>query len=153
MRRSRDQGGQVAGVEAVPFGILVFVGLVLAVVNAWGVVNARSVADSAAREYLRVYTQAPSRAAGLAQGGAAARRVLAGHDLRGPVRIEEPAEFAPCAVTQVVVRIEVPAVRVPFLGGLGRTEVSARQRGRMDPYRVRSAGDAASLDGTVCDGS
>ncbi|MGV3758684.1 MAG: hypothetical protein ACO1PW_03960 [Actinomycetota bacterium] len=49
----RGDRGQVAGIEAIPFGLLIFVlgGLLLA--NAWAVVDAKLATDAAAREAVR----------------------------------------------------------------------------------------------------
>ena len=93
----RHDRGQVAGIEAVPFGIAVFVGLTLVIVNGWAQINARGVADSMAREYLRAYTQSTSAAAARAAGDRAVERVVAAHQLGGTkVSVEAPTVFAPC---------------------------------------------------------
>ena len=153
MRRSarRDDRGQVAGIEAVPFGIAVFVGLTLVIVNGWAQINARGVADSMAREYLRAYTQSTSATEAHAAGDRAVSRVAAAHRLGDTtVSVEPPTVFAPCAKAEVTVRLEIPAVRIPFIGTLGSAEVSAVGRDRIDAYRVLDGG--GSLAGSDCDG-
>lgn len=152
MNRAFRQGehGQVAGIEAVPFGIAIFVGLTLVIVNGWAQLNARGVADSIAREYLRAYTQSDSAGAALAAGDRAVARVVAAHQLGATkVSVEPPTVFAPCAKAQVTVRLEIPAVRVPFIGTLGSAEVSAVGNDRIDAYRVLEGG--GTLAGTDCD--
>ncbi len=49
-----------AGLEAVLFGVLVFVLGTMLVVNAWAVVDAKLAATSAAREAARSYVEAPT---------------------------------------------------------------------------------------------
>src|SRR5690606_2186473 len=44
----RGERGQVAGIEALPFGLLIFVAGTLLVVNIWGVVDTKFAADTAA---------------------------------------------------------------------------------------------------------
>src|SRR5207248_1263005 len=59
----RDERGQIGGIEAVAFGVLVFVLGLLIVVNAWGVVDAKVAAAAAAHDAARAYVEAPSREA------------------------------------------------------------------------------------------
>ena len=51
----RDDRGVVGGVEAIPFGLLLFVAGTLLVANAWAVIDAKMAATSAAREAARTY--------------------------------------------------------------------------------------------------
>lgn len=133
----RGERGQAAGVEALPFGVLVFVTGTLIAVSAWGVLTARGVADAAAREYLRAYTRAPS-----AEQARAAGRRLAGEvfSARGvdPARVtmEEPTVFQACAPATVRVRVVVPLIRAPFIGALSETAVEVERTDRVDAYRV-----------------
>lgn len=151
LRPRRDDRGQVAGIEAVPFGIAVFVGLTLVIVNGWAQINARGVADSMAREYLRAYTQSTSSAAAHAAGDRAVARVVAAHQLGATrVSVDAPTVFAPCDKAEVTVALEIPAVRIPFIGTLGSAEVRAVQRDRIDAYRILEGG--GTLAGSDCDG-
>ncbi len=72
--RLRGDAGQVAGIEAVPFGLLVLTVGVLLVAHTWAVVDAKFVTTAAAREAARAYVEAPLP--GLAEASAmeAARR-------------------------------------------------------------------------------
>ena len=63
-RRGRGEAGQVGGIEAVPFGLLVLVVGVLLLAHAWAVVDAKFVTTSAAREATRAFVEAPSEAQG-----------------------------------------------------------------------------------------
>ena len=73
MRRCRGDRGQVGGVEALPFGVLVFVVGVLLVVNLWAIVDAKVAATSAAREAARAYVEAADGAEAEGDAIAAAR--------------------------------------------------------------------------------
>jgi hypothetical protein len=55
---SRDDRGQVGGIEALPFGLLVFVVGSLLVANAWAVIDAKIAVDAAARQAARAYAEA-----------------------------------------------------------------------------------------------
>lgn len=135
MRRS--ERAQMAGIESIPFGILVFVAGTLLIVNAWATVTTRTTATSIAREYLRAYTNAPSQPEAIEAGDRAARAVAAAHDIDSTqLRIERPVIWEPCGVAVVAVTITVPEIRAPFLGGFGSTEVRVQHRDRLDPYRV-----------------
>jgi hypothetical protein len=70
MTRGRNDRGQVAGVETLALGVLVFVAGLLIATNAWSVLTTRQIADSIAREYIRTYSEQPTRDAALS----AARR-------------------------------------------------------------------------------
>lgn len=138
---SRGERGQLAGIETVPLGILVFVAGTLLVVNAWAVVTNRTTANSIAREYLRAYTNAPDRTEGLAAGARVARTVATAHDLPAErVRLVVPDEWGPCVVATVAVTISVPEVRAPFLGGFGTTEVTVVHHDRISGHRAERTG-------------
>ncbi|MGZ4694068.1 MAG: hypothetical protein ACXWA3_10620, partial [Acidimicrobiales bacterium] len=51
----RDDRGQLAGIEVLPFGVLVFVVGALLITNAWAVVDAKIAVDAASREAVRTY--------------------------------------------------------------------------------------------------
>ena len=103
-----------------------------------------SPSSSAAREAARTYVEADSADEGVEDGSAAAREAMANHGRRAPVEVtfDEPADFTRCA--QVVARVsyEVPAVPLPWIGGLGTTTVSARHSERIDPFRDGIPGEA-----------
>ena len=68
----RDDHGQVAGIEVLPFGLLTFVVGMLLVANAWGVVDAKMATTSAAREAVRAYVEASDADAAVAAADEAA---------------------------------------------------------------------------------
>jgi hypothetical protein len=142
---ARDEAGQVGGLEAVVFGVLVFVVGTLLVANAWGVVDAKLAAGAAAREAARAYVEAPS---GRAAGGLA--RQAAADSIAGQGR--EPArmdirvlsgQFVRCSRVTIEVRYPVPVVSLPWIGraGTGFT-VAARHSELVDPYRGSLPGSA-----------
>ena len=144
-RELRREAGQVGGVEALIFGVLVFVLGTFLVANAWAVLDAKLAATSAAREAARRYVEAPSAA-----GAGPAARVAAEEALAGHGRPLERAEvellsgtFARCDRVTFEVRYRVPLVAVPLLGerGSGFT-VAARHSEVVDPYRSGLAGTA-----------
>ncbi|MEO7443410.1 MAG: hypothetical protein ABIW46_07755 [Acidimicrobiales bacterium] len=138
MTPGRGEGGQVGGLEAVVFGTLIFVFGTLLVANAWGVVDAKLAAASAAREAARGYVESASPSDADAAATAAARDAIEGHG-RDWGRAEltlAGAPFARCARVTATVAYRVPLVVVPLLGqhGNGFT-VSAQHAEVVDPYR------------------
>lgn len=146
---NRGENGQ-AGAETIPLGILVFVAMTLLVVNVWSVVDARMTVDSAARDYLRAYTSASTSNVARTRGSAAvASTIEARHRSGDTLSIEAPGElFGPCRAATVTVTLTVPAIRLPFLGSLGTTHVSASQRELIEPFGAAIGPD---LRGTICD--
>ncbi len=146
--RWRDDAGQLAGVEVLPFGLLTFVVGTLLVVNAWGVVDAKLAATSAAREAVRAYVEAPDADTATASADAAARQAIAGHgrDARhSSVQVghADGRAFGRCTRVTVTVHHPVPALRLPFVGGYGHAfDVVARQSEVVDPYRSGLPGEA-----------
>ncbi len=145
-RRSGDRG-QVAGMEVLPFGLLVFVSAVLVLANAWGVVDAKLAVTAAAREAVRAYVESPdqSRAAAAARGRAGA--VLAAYgrsDAGNTVDVAvSGGSFRRCARVTVTVSHPVPVVAVPFIGGFGQLEpVAAAFTELIDPFRSGVPGQA-----------
>ncbi len=145
--RHRPEGsgrerGSVAGVEVLPFGVLVFVVGGLLVVNAWAVIDAKFAASAAAREAAHAYAEAP---AGLDTGQAwrAAERagdgVFAAYGLPAGRTSLAPASspgLLRCAEVVVEATVRVPTITVPWIGGLGDgITARARQRTLVDPYR------------------
>ena len=87
-----DDRGQFAGIEALPFGVLVFVLGSLLLTNAWAVVDAKATVTTAAREGARTYVEAPPDP-GVARHQAveAARDVIRDHG-RDPANTEVAVE-------------------------------------------------------------
>jgi hypothetical protein len=136
-RWHRDERGQAGGIEALPFGILIFVVGALLVASAWAVIDTKLAVVSAAREAARSYVEAEDAGSAATAAQHAADEAMANHGRGGPVTvtIDAPAAFARCAPVSVRVSYEVPAVPLPWIGGLGTTEVSSTHSERVDPFR------------------
>jgi hypothetical protein len=137
----RDDRGQFAGIEAIPFGILVFVVGSLLVANAWAVIDAKLAVSSAAREAARTYVEAPpdtDTATGAAH--AAAVDALQGHG-RNPanatIGVSNPAgAMRRCVRVTASVTYRLPAVTLPIIGGYGRGfSVTSNHSEIIDPWR------------------
>ncbi len=146
-----DEAGQVAGIEAVPFGLLVFVVAVLLVVNAWAVIDAKMTVASAAREATRAYVEAPADSdPGALARDAAAEAVRGGG--RDPGRLDLTAEsdgFTRCQQVTFAASYPVPAITLPWIGGFGHGfTATAHHSEVVDPLRsgvpVGSACDAVA---------
>lgn len=140
MTRTTDEQGQVGGIEGVVFGVLVFVFGTLVVANAWGVIDAKLAAGSAAREATRAFVESKSGStnAALAEAEAAARDAIQGYG-RDPDRlvlVPEAAQLQRCARVSVRVEYPVPLLTIPLLGryGQGFTAVG-RSSEIVDPFR------------------
>jgi hypothetical protein len=143
----RDDRGQVAGIEAIPFGILLFVVGALLVANAWAVLDAKMATDSAAREAARTYVEAPDHDTGLFDATAAARDAIDGQgrdpdrlELRGPATADE---FARCNRVTFRATYVVPAIALPMIGGFGNgITVTSSHSELVDPFRDGVGGEA-----------
>ena len=143
-RLPRREDGQVGGIEALAFGVLIFVFGTLVVANAWGVLDAKMAASGAAREAARAFVTAPPSAdpIALAHDAAAASLRAVG---RSPQRmtLSMAGAFVRCARVVATVRYQVPLVHVPLLGGFGGgLTVAARHSELVDPYRTGLPGEA-----------
>jgi hypothetical protein len=140
----RDERGQ-GGIEAVVLGVLVFVAGVLVVANAWGVLDAKLAASSAAREAARAYVEASSAPDADRAARAAALEAMQGHG-RSAARttiVLVAGSFTRCERVTFEVRYPVPMLTVPFLGAAGSGFVAkARHSEVVDPYRSGISGTA-----------
>jgi hypothetical protein len=139
--------GQVGGIEAVPFGVLIFVVGALLCANAWAVVDAKMAVDAAAREATRAYVESQGTSA---DAVAAGRDAMAAHG-RDPGRAEiwlsdmTAGGFQRCARATFSVSYEVPALTLPWIGGYGDAfTVTSHHSELVDPYRNGVPGDATS---------
>lgn len=153
VRRWGGERGQVAGIEALPFGLLVFIGGVLLLVNIWAVVDAKFAADAAAREASRFVVE--SAAIGRDPGGLRrdagriAAQVMRDHDHDRPVTVlvhTLGSQFERCDRVEVSVRTDVPAIRIPFVGGYGDGfAIEAVHSELVDPTRSGVDGEATCI--------
>jgi len=134
----RDEAGQVAGIEAIPFGFLVFVVAVLLVTNAWAVIDAKMTVASAAREATRAYVEAPAGGDPSALALDAAAEAVRGGG-RDPARLALSAEsggFTRCQRVTFAASYPVPAITLPWIGGFGHGfTATARHSEIVDPLR------------------
>jgi len=143
----RDDRGQVAGVEALPFGVLLFVVGALLIANAWAVIDAKMTVTSAAREAARSYVEAPNGDEARARADATARDAVRSHG-RNPDRAtidgpESADAFTRCNRITFSVSYPVPALTLPFIGGLGHVvDVTATHSELVDPFRNDVPGEA-----------
>jgi hypothetical protein len=138
--RWRDESGFVGGLEALPFGFLVFVAGSLLLVNAWAVFDCHLAASAAAREAVRAFVESEgSDADAIRSGEVAALEALEGHGKqRERASIEwTDARLVRCQPVTATVRYEVPLVVVPWIGafGGGVLSTSARHQEVVDPFR------------------
>jgi hypothetical protein len=145
--RLRGEAGFLGGAEVLPFGVLLFVVGSLLLANAWAVVDAKMAVSAAAREAARTYVEADSHPHGLTAAADAAADAVAGHG-RNPRRLEleGPADataFERCTRVEFTARYPIPAVALPWIGGLGGGfTVRATHSEIVDPYREGLGGKA-----------
>jgi hypothetical protein len=138
---SRDEAGQVGGVEGVIFGVLVFVLGSLVVANAWAVIDAKSSASAAAREATRAFVESTSGSepAAFAEARQVARDTIEGYG-RDPdklVVVAEAASLRRCGRVTIRTEYPVPLVSLPVLGqhGHGFTAIG-RHSEIVDPFKA-----------------
>ena len=153
----------VGGIEALPFGLLVFVVGALLVANAWAVVDAKLAVDAAARQATRTYVEAEVDGGGVDGRDPERRAVdaglaaLASHgrdpgaarvglsDLQG---IWGQTGFSRCARATFTATYEVPALTLPWIGGFGAgIDVTSSHSELVDPYRSGVPGSAEACGG------
>lgn len=145
---SRDDSGQVAGIEGVAFGFLLFVIGALVIANAFAVIDAKAAASAAAREATRSIVE--SSAATAEEAVDEARRIasetMAGYgrdlDERGRF-LPERVDFRRCGRVAIAVEYDVPFAALPVVGGGRLFTVVGRHSEIVDPYRSGLEGVAA----------
>ena len=138
-RARRDESGQMAGMEVLPFGVLTFVVGALLVANAWAVIDAKIAVSAAAREATRAFVEASVDSDPHAMADAAARSAIegAGRDPDELVLTPLEATFARCETVSFEASYQIPAIRLPWVGGFGDGfTASARHAEIVDPYRT-----------------
>ena len=144
-RATRDQRGQLGGIEGVAFGVLVFVIGALVIANAWAVVDAKVAASAAAREAARVFVEADDADNGDAAAASAAAAALAGYG-RDPARMTVDRggdPFGRCRRVTFTVTYPVAVGSIPLIGRAATTfVVAARHSELIDPFRAGLGGEA-----------
>ncbi len=151
--RSGDRG-QVGGIEALPFGILVFVVGALLVANAWAVVDAKLAVDAAARQATRHYVESDGAEQAAVEAGLAALEAHGRDPVDATVGISAldgagaQQGFSRCARVTFTATYEVPALSIPWIGGFGNgIDVSSSHSELVDPYRSGLPGSAETCTG------
>lgn len=145
--RLRGDRGQVGGIEALPFGLLLFVVGTLLIANAWAVVDAKFATDAAARQAARTFVESTDPTTARRAAEAAALAAIAGHG-RDPARADVAAVGDPqlvrCQRATFEVTYDVPALSVPLIGGYGTAPFRVRSTHSelVDPFRSGLAGSA-----------
>lgn len=146
LSRLADERGVVGGLEALPFGVLVFVVGTLIVVNAWAVVDAKMTVAGAAREAVRAYVEAPAgaNAESLARSAGNQAMDAMGRTVREPV-ITLVGDARRCNRVTATVAYRIPALRLPWVGGLGSFTATSTASEIVDPLRSGVAGKATCV--------
>jgi hypothetical protein len=141
--RQRCEGDRgLAGVEVLPFGLLVFVVGALLVANAWAAVDAKLAVGVAAREAARAYVEAPSADESRARAVGVGQAVIDGHGrdaqrLRLAFVHEADQPWGRCVRVTVTASYPVPTLTLPWIGGFGDGLVARTSHSeRIDPYRA-----------------
>lgn len=134
-----DERGSLGGLEGLSFGILLFAFGTLMVVNAWAVIDGKTTANTAAREAIRHYVEAPDANTAVSNANAAAQAV-AGERRRASTSLnfrQAPGfAFRRCDEITASVSIMVPRISLPLIGGTGgHFAVTSTHSEVIDPYR------------------
>ena len=110
-------------------------------------IDAKLAVTSAAREAARAYSESDDEASARASAGARAEETLVAYGRGGERASIGPPVVSPlferCARVTITVSYEVPAITIPFLGGLGGSQlVRSSFTEVVDPYRDRLTGVA-----------
>ncbi len=133
-----DEGGFVAGAEALVFGVLIFVIGTLIVVNAWGVIDAKFATSAAAREAVRAAVESDPGDDLTARAEQAARSTLEGYgrDATGfGLTALGATTLERCAEVGFEVEVTVPGVMLLGDMALGQFQVSSSHYELVEPYR------------------
>jgi hypothetical protein len=145
--RCRGDRGQVGGIEALPFGLLIFVVGTLLIANAWAVVDAKFATDSAARQAVRTYVEAKDPRSATAEARTAGLAAIEAHGRDADRATVDPVgdpQLVRCERVTFEAEYEVPALSLPFIGGYGRAPFRVRSTHSevVDPFRSGLVGSA-----------
>jgi len=139
----------VGGIEALPFGLLIFVVGSLLIANAWAVVDAKFATDAAARQAVRTFVEGDDEARARDDALAAGLAAIEGHG-RDPDRARvSPVgtlTLSRCARVTFEAEYDVPAISLPFIGGYGPAPLRVRSSHSelVDPFRNGVPGSAVA---------
>lgn len=143
--RCRGDHGQVGGIEAIPFGLLLFVGGALLIANAWAVIDAKFATDAGAQQAARAYAEAATADGAEAAAVEAGLAAIEGHGRdrgRAEVFALDGTQFERCARATFAAEYEVPAISIPFIGGFGGAfHIRSEATELVDPFRADVPGE------------
>ena len=145
---SRDESGQIAGIEGVAFGFLIFVVGALIIANGWALIDGKAAASAAAREATRsiVESDAATREEAVDDAVRIADETLRGYGRRLGERgrvVPEVVDFRRCGRVTIVVEYDVPFAALPIIGARGRMFTAVGRHSEIvDPYRTGLPGVA-----------
>ena len=124
----RGERGQVGGIEAIAFGVLVLVLGILGLATAWAVVDTKVAAASAALEAARSYVESDGSDSAWLEAAARGREAFAGHGRDGGVLdLPRPAEsFGRCGPITVIASTNLDLPRLPGRRSRGHLGVDHR---------------------------
>ena len=145
--RGRGDRGQVAGIEAIPFGLLLFVAGALLIANAWAIIDVKMAVNAASRDAARAYVESADAPTGRHAAETAVRDAVAAHsrdaalvNVSGP---DDSLAFERCNRVTFRVSYPVPALTLPFIGGFGSGfTVTSSHSEVVDPFRNDVPGEA-----------
>jgi hypothetical protein len=143
--RRNDESGFAGGADGLVFGLLIFVVGTILVANAWAVVDTKMAADSAARQAVRAYVEAPDPTTAAAEAQQSADEALLGYGRtasRASLSLSSGA-YGRCQRVTIEVHYRAALVELPLVGNLGAAEtVTAQHSELIDPYRSGLPGTA-----------
>ena len=142
----RSADGFVAGLEALAFGVLVFVVGTLILVNGWAVIDAKFATNAAAREAVRAVVETPGGgshtdlqlrqlALTAAQQASAAHGYAPGTVSITPRTASGTLSQVRCEAVRIEASIEVRATILPGIDGPGTRTVASVHEEIIDPFR------------------
>lgn len=137
------------------FAVMILLGGLVVIINAWSVIDTRAALDAATREYLRTYTSGPDQHSARTDAELAAIGVLTGRGTAFDTprfELDRPNGFGPCAAVTVSLSIRVPTLRAPFLEPFGRTRSASVLTGLVDAHRQIVSDDRYDPFRTECFG-
>jgi hypothetical protein len=139
----RGEAGQLGGLEALVFGVLVFVFGTLVIANTWGVLDGKLAVSVAAANAARAFVQDATTDPAAAARAAASQAISDSGRSLSRMTLRVTGTPSRCGSVVAQVRYRVPLVSVPLLGALGHGFTVASTRTELlDPYRSGLPGDA-----------
>lgn len=147
--RAADEDRAEAGIVLLPLVLLAVYGLGLLALGIWRVAESSMAVTDAARSGARAYVEAPAEAG---RDPASSAAVVAARSAATAAGIDavsvsiDTAARERCAVVEVTVAAEVPALLLPWVGEVSSATVSSTHRQVVDPLRSGLQGEASCLD-------